>query len=173
MLLYSATLPILVCRSAPFSPGANQPSFGIDLKVTVTTKGVWPEKDEMANLIIPEHMQQRLEQYRCFYLSLNPQRRVAWMHRSSFAPPSARSSPQLLTHVALKQRQHVRHPRALPHGERLGQGQQGAHRQPVRRVLLKTSRAVVTDVRRALGTRRLCCCCSTSGIASRWQTWAV
>jgi len=77
------TLPILVCRSAPFSPGANQPSFGIDLKVTVTTKGVWPEKDEMANLIIPEHMQQRLEQYRCFYLSLNPQRRVAWMHRSN------------------------------------------------------------------------------------------
>ena len=133
------TLPILVCRSAPFSPGANQPSFGIDLKVTVTTKGVWPEKDEMANLIIPEHMQQRLEQYRCFYLSLNPQRRVAWMHRSNthtHTPPSACSSPQPLTHVALKQREHMRHPRALPHGERLRQGQQGAHRQPVRRVLL-------------------------------------
>jgi hypothetical protein len=48
----------------------------------MTTKGVWPEKDEMANLIIPQHLQERLEQYRCFYLSLNPQRRVSWMHRS-------------------------------------------------------------------------------------------
>jgi hypothetical protein len=66
----------------------------------VTTKGVWPEKDEMANLIIPDHMQQRLEQYRCFYLSLNPQRRVAWMHRSSPAR-TARRRPQLLTHVPL------------------------------------------------------------------------
>ena len=47
----------------------------------MTTKGVWPEKDEMAGLIIPQHLQERLEQYRCFYLSLNPQRRVAWMHR--------------------------------------------------------------------------------------------
>ena len=127
------TLPILVCRSAPFSPGANQPSFGIDLKVTVTTKGVWPEKDEMANLIIPEHMQQRLEQYRCFYLSLNPQRRVAWMHRSA---PALSPSPPSASHACSAQRQHLRHSRALPHGERLRQGQQGAHRQPVRRVLL-------------------------------------
>ena len=29
--------------------------------MTVTTKGVWPEKDEMANLIIPEHMQVGLQ----------------------------------------------------------------------------------------------------------------
>jgi hypothetical protein len=44
-------------------PGSSQPSHGIDLKVTVTTKGVWPEKDELASLIIPPHMQDRLEQY--------------------------------------------------------------------------------------------------------------
>jgi hypothetical protein len=66
----------------PFALGFNQPSYGIDLKVTMTTKGVWPEKDEMAALIIPDHLQERLAQYRSFYLSLNPQRRVAWMHRS-------------------------------------------------------------------------------------------
>ena len=41
---------------------SKQPSHGIDLKVTVTTKGVWPEKDEMAALIIPPHMMERLEQ---------------------------------------------------------------------------------------------------------------
>jgi hypothetical protein len=80
--------PLFFVYSAPCAPGANQPSFGIDLKVTVTTKGVWPEKDEMAGLIIPEHMQERLEQYRCFYLSLNPQRRVSWMHRSRALPPT-------------------------------------------------------------------------------------
>ena len=107
----SETLTMLVCRSAPFSPGANQPSFGIDLKVTVTTKGVWPEKDEMANLIIPEHMQQRLEQYRCFYLSLNPQRRVAWMHRSML-----RSQQPAASHTCFAQtaRAHASYARTSP-----------------------------------------------------------
>lgn len=85
----------------------------------------------MANLIIPDHMQQRLEQYRCFYLSLNPQRRVAWMHRSA---PALSPSPPAASHACSAQRQHLRHSRALPHGERLRPGQQGADRQPVRHV---------------------------------------